>query len=126
MRAVKSSDTGPEMAVRKLIHGMGFRYKLHQKKLPGKPDLVFPRLHKVIFVNGCFWHGHNCLRGARLPKANRKYWKRKIARNKQRDRKNLQILPRQGWTALTIWECETRKPKLLEKKLSKFLERLAN
>src|SRR5205814_5907334 len=85
MRAVKGRDTAPEMTVRRIVHGMGYRYRLHRKDLPGKPDLVFPRDHKVIFVHGCFWHGHDCQRGARAPKMNADYWSTKIARNRNRD-----------------------------------------
>jgi len=92
MRAVKSKDTTPEMVVRRLIHGIGYRYRLHGKELPGKPDLVFAGRRKVIFVDGCFWHGHDCKRGARQPKANGDYWKPKIARNVQRDADNLVAL----------------------------------
>jgi DNA mismatch endonuclease, patch repair protein len=85
MRAVKGSDTAPEMMVRSLAHRMGYRFRLHRKDLPGKPDIVFPKLCKVVFVNGCFWHGHNCARGARAPKANAEYWRTKITRNSLRD-----------------------------------------
>jgi len=106
MRAVKSGDTAPEMLVRSLAHRMGYRFRLHRKDLPGKPDLVFPRLRKAIFVHGCFWHGHDCARGARVPKANRDYWIRKIARNRERDMKHLEELSEAGWKSLVIWECE--------------------
>jgi DNA mismatch endonuclease (patch repair protein) len=121
MRAVKSSDTAPEMTVRRLIHGMGFRYRLHRKDLPGKPDLVFPRLHKVIFVNGCFWHGHDCARGARAPKTNAEYWRAKIARNSLRDAANIAALEAKGWRAEAIWECELKKPGQLKTRLRRFL-----
>ena len=106
MRAVKAKNTGPEMAVRRLVHSMGYRYRLHRKGLPGKPDLVFALRRKVIFVHGCFWHGHACKRGARIPKANRDYWTRKIARNKERDQHHLSALHADRWQALVIWECE--------------------
>jgi DNA mismatch endonuclease (patch repair protein) len=108
MRAVKSKDTTPELIVRRLAHGMGYRYRLHDGDLPGKPDLVFSRRRKIIFVHGCFWHGHDCPRGARLPKANSKYWQRKITRNAQRDAVNIMILQNDGWKVMTIWECETK------------------
>ncbi|MDB5586885.1 MAG: hypothetical protein JWP26_1855 [Devosia sp.] len=124
MRAVKSKDTTPEMVVRRLIHGMGYRYRLHGKDLPGKPDLVFAGRRKVIFVNGCFWHGHNCKRGARQPKANGDYWKAKIARNVHRDAGNIVALVRAGWRVVTIWECETKvadRPALAAK-LREFLD----
>src|SRR5271157_2790814 len=105
MRAVKSCDTTPELIVRRLAHSMGYRFRLHRKELPGNPDIVFPRLNKIIFVHGCFWHGHNCARGARVPKANRDYWLKKIAGNKVRDRNNLKKLAVKGWTSLVVWEC---------------------
>ena len=107
MRAVRSKDTAPEMVVRRLVHGMGCRYRLHRKDLSGKPDLVFGPRRKVIFVNGCFWHGHGCRRGARQPKANADYWRTKITRNVVRDRANVAALEAAGWQVLTIWECET-------------------
>lgn len=121
MRAVKGQNTGPEMVVRRMAHGMGYRFRLHRADLPGKPDLVFPRLHKVIFVHGCFWHGHHCARGDRIPVHNRDYWTRKIARNKERDKKNPQVLRALGWSSLQIWECELRDITHLKKRLKKFL-----
>ena len=108
MRAVKGQDTGPEMRVRRLVHRMGYRYRLHRKDLPGKPDLVFPGRRKVIFVHGCFWHGHDCKRGARAPKTNAAYWKTKIGRNAQRDAEHRAALRALGWDALVIWECELK------------------
>ncbi|NBJ10919.1 very short patch repair endonuclease [Microvirga arsenatis] len=107
MRAVKSKDTTPELVVRQLVHGMGYRYRLHAKDLPGKPDLVFPQRRKVILVNGCFWHGHHCKRGARQPKANAEYWRAKVQKNRDRDRRNEKALREAGWEVLTIWECQT-------------------
>ncbi|POR45555.1 very short patch repair endonuclease [Bosea psychrotolerans] len=123
MRAVRSKDTTPEMIVRRLVHGMGYRYRLHRKELPGNPDLVFPGRRKIVFVNGCFWHGHGCLRGARQPKANADYWRAKIGRNVKRDCGNLQALESAGWQVLTVWECETPKTRrdALEEKLQSFL-----
>jgi len=108
MQAVKSCNTIPEIRVRRLVHAEGYRYRLHVRLLPGCPDLVFPSRRKVIFVNGCFWHGHTCARGSRVPKANRQYWERKIARNKERDLASLNELEALGWQVLTIWECEMR------------------
>ncbi|MGK2873800.1 MAG: very short patch repair endonuclease [Alphaproteobacteria bacterium] len=122
MQAVKSKDTAPEMAVRRLTHAMGYRYRLHGKNLPGKPDLVFASKRKVIFVHGCFWHGHDCRRGARTPKENRDYWQAKIARNRTRDNKTRAALADAGWNVLTIWECETRKPDFLQNTISRFLD----
>jgi len=121
MRAVKSANTGPEMVVRSLAHRMGYRFRLHRKDLPGKPDLVFPRRRKVVFVHGCFWHGHDCVRGARVPLRNRAYWKRKITRNRVRDQTNPSLLKALGWKSLVIWECETKIEAKLQKRLSKFL-----
>ncbi|MCY3989512.1 MAG: DNA mismatch endonuclease Vsr [Gammaproteobacteria bacterium] len=122
MRAVKSRDTKPEMLVRRTVHGMGYRYRLHRKDLPGKPDLVFPKRRKAIFVHGCFWHGHDCPRGARMPKSNRSYWQKKIGRNKDRDAKSLSEMARQGWSVLTVWECQMRDERALHSRLRRFLE----
>jgi DNA mismatch endonuclease, patch repair protein len=121
MRAVKGHDTGPEMVVRRLAHGMGYRFRLHRTDLPGKPDLVFPRLHKVVFVHGCFWHGHDCARGARIPIHNRDYWTSKIARNKERDKNVPLALRTLGWKSLQIWECELRDILSLKQRLKRFL-----
>lgn len=121
MRAVKGSDTAPEMLVRRLAHRMGYRFRLHRKDLPGKPDLVFPRLHKVVFVNGCFWHGHNCARGARAPKANAEYWRAKINRNSLRDAANIAALKAKGWRAAVLWECELKELATVKKRLAAFL-----
>jgi DNA mismatch endonuclease (patch repair protein) len=125
MRAVKGADTTPELAVRRLAHGMGFRFRLHRKDLPGRPDLTFPRLRKVIFVNGCFWHGHDCARGARVPVRNRDYWTRKVARNVERDRSALSALQRLGWKSLVVWECEIKDQGRLRRALRRFLGRAA-
>src|SRR6266702_607040 len=97
MSRVKGRDTKPELLVRKLLHAKGYRFRLHRKDLPGKPDIVFPARRKVIFVNGCFWHGHNCARGARMPATNREYWARKIARNQARDANQCVLLSNAGW-----------------------------
>src|SRR5262249_20074343 len=125
MRAVKSSDTGPERVVRACVRDLGFarRYRLGGRGLPGKPDLVFSALRKAIFVHGCFWHGHDCKRGARAPKDNASYWSAKIARNRARDVSVLRTLKREGWSALVVWECETRDTHTLCKRLARFLGR---
>lgn len=123
MRAVKSGDTAPERLVRRLAHHMGYRFRLHRKDLPGKPDLVFPGLHKAIFVHGCFWHGHDCARGARVPKANREYWTRKVARNRERDQKHLEELSDAGWKSMVIWECDLRQSSQLSSRIRRFLGR---
>jgi DNA mismatch endonuclease (patch repair protein) len=121
MRAVKARDTTPELIVRRLAHSMGFRFRLHRKDLPGNPDLVFPRLRKVIFVNGCFWHGHNCARGARVPKQNRDYWTAKITRNAARDQAAQKALRTQQWRTLIIWECQLKKANIAAR-IRRFLE----
>lgn len=121
MRSVKSKDTKPEMIVRRLVHGMSYRYRLHRKDLPGVPDLVFGPRRKVIFVHGCFWHGHSCKRGNRQPKTNEDYWKKKIARNVQRDSDCIEQLEKLGWECLVVWECHTNDAQILGERLRKFL-----
>lgn len=121
MRAVKSRDTAPEMIVRRMVHAMGKRYRLHRADLPGKPDLTFPRLKKIIFVHGCFWHGHDCKRGARLPKENADYWANKINRNKERDAKTQASLQIMGWDVLIIWECQLKDRTALSERIKAFL-----
>lgn len=107
MSRVRSKDTKPELLIRKGLHARGFRYKLHSKGLPGKPDLVFPRYRSLIFVNGCFWHGH-CCSLYRFPKSNTRYWTEKIKRNVERDASHIQNLTDAGWRILIIWECATK------------------
>lgn len=121
MRAVKSTNTRPEMIVRSLAHRLGFRFRLHRKTLPGNPDLVFVGRRKAIFVHGCFWHGHNCKRGDRLPKTNARYWAAKIAGNKARDAKACAALAAQGWDVLIIWECGAKDTEALRAWLVDFL-----
>ena len=121
MRAVKSRDTAPELTVRSLAHRMGYRFRLHRKDLPGNPDLVFPKLHKVIFVDGCFWHGHDCVRGARVPKENREYWLNKIGRNRERDQATRMELTSLGWKVRVLWECELNNLCQLKMTLGRFL-----
>ena len=106
MRAVKGRDTKPETRLRKALFARGFRYRLHVKSLPGAPDIVFPGRRAVIFVHGCFWHGHDCKRGSRTPKQNAEYWTAKIARNKARDTRQIEELRGAGWRVLVLWECE--------------------
>src|SRR5690606_2263081 len=121
MGAVKSKDTKPEMTVQRLVYSMGYRYRLHIASLPGKPDLVFHGRRKVIFVHGCFWHGHSCRRGNRIPKTNNSYWQQKISRNKQRDNAHIAELKLRGWETLTIWECELKEPQELAERIDHFL-----
>lgn len=123
MRAVKSRDTGPELIVRAAVRELGYarRYRLNGASLPGKPDLAFGAMRKAVFVHGCFWHGHDCKRGARQPKDNAVYWRAKIERNRARDVASLKALREAGWSALVVWECETRDDDALKRTLSKFL-----
>jgi DNA mismatch endonuclease (patch repair protein) len=124
MRAIRSKGMAPEMLVRKLAYRLGFRFRLHRKDLPGKPDLVFPRLNKAVFMHGCFWHQHSARRCkiVRQPKSNKSYWIPKLNRNVERDRHNRAALRRLGWESLVVWECETQKPGLVERKLLQFLK----
>ncbi|WP_091735026.1 very short patch repair endonuclease [Phenylobacterium immobile] len=108
MRRVRAKDTGPEMTVRRALTALGARYRLHRKDLPGSPDIVMPGRKLTIFVHGCFWHGHDCVRGARVPKANADYWIAKIGRNQARDARNLAALAERGWRAEVVWECELK------------------
>lgn len=122
MRAVKGVNTGPEMLVRRIAFSMGYRYRLHRADLPGKPDLVFTRHRKIIFVHGCFWHGHNCPRGARQPKQNAAYWSAKITGNRVRDATNRATLNKLGWEVLIVWECELKEPVAVKHRIVDFLE----
>lgn len=122
MSQVGSSNTTPELAVRRLVFAMGYRYRLHDKTLPGKPDLVFRSRDRLIFVNGCFWHGHRGCRYARLPKSRVSFWSEKISRNVERDKSNAQKLRRQGWHVLTIWQCELRNIDKLKKRIERFFD----
>lgn len=123
MSRVRSQNSQAELVVRRLIYSMGFRYRLHRKDLPGKPDIVLARLKCVIFVNGCFWHQHRCKRGNRLPASNREYWIKKLQRNITRDRLNIAKLKKQGWAVLVVWECQTteRGGERLKRVVSQFL-----
>lgn len=107
MRAVKSHDTGPELKTRRAAQALGLRFRLRRDDLPGKPDLVFPGRGVALFVHGCFWHGHDCPRGARVPQANRDYWIAKVGRNVARDKATLAALRKLGWKLAVVWECET-------------------
>ncbi|MBU0516284.1 MAG: DNA mismatch endonuclease Vsr [Proteobacteria bacterium] len=122
MSRVRGKDTTPEKAVRSLVHRLGYRYRLHGSDLPGKPDLIFPSRRKVIFVNGCFWHGHGCVRGNRIPKTNEEYWINKIKRNRKRDESHKRELRKLGWKTLTIWECQIINSEKLQSRLINFLE----
>ncbi len=126
MRAIKSKNMKPELIVRSVAHRLGYRFRLHRKDLPGKPDLVFPRLGCVIFVHGCFWHQHTkstCADG-RLPKSRQDYWIPKLARNVERDKRNTLSLRRRGWRVMKIWECETGNEGKILSRIETFLSRL--
>jgi DNA mismatch endonuclease, patch repair protein len=121
MSRVKSGNTKPELLVRSLVHRMGFRFRLHRRDLPGCPDMVLPRLRRVIFVHGCFWHGHEgCPRSAR-PSTNREFWDKKLSGNVERDKKNLLRLKELGWKTLVVWGCETKNVERLNDILRGFL-----
>jgi DNA mismatch endonuclease (patch repair protein) len=119
MRSVGTHDTGPELVVRKVVHGLGLRFRLHGKTLPGKPDIVLPRHRAVIFVHGCFWHGHGCPKG-KLPKSKLDFWTAKIERNRERDASCVRALRASGWRVLTVWQCQTRNLEALRGRLKWF------
>lgn len=120
MGRIRAKDTKPELVVRRMVHGMGYRYRLHSPKLPGKPDLVFPSKKKALFVHGCFWHAHEGCRRAFSPKARPGYWRAKLQGNRERDVRACEELARIGWSWLVVWECEIKEP-LLPERLSRFL-----
>ena len=121
MRRVKGRDTTPELKVRRLLTSLGARYRLHRKDLPGKPDIVMAGRRLAIFVHGCFWHGHDCARGARVPKANRDYWLGKVGRNRARDVASRAALEAAGWRVETVWECEMKDEAALRARLAGLL-----
>lgn len=121
MRAVPSRDTSAELKLRALLRPIARGYRLHRTDVPGKPDVAFVGRKLAIFVHGCFWHGHDCRRGARQPKANAEYWRAKIARNVARDARHREALAAQGWKALTVWECELAAPEAVAQRLREFI-----
>jgi DNA mismatch endonuclease, patch repair protein len=121
MRQIRAKNTSPEIAVRRLVHGLGFRYRLHSPTLPGKPDLVLTRLKKIIEVRGCFWHQHGKCIDSHIPKSRLEYWRPKLKRNHDRDIETLQKLKGLGFRVLIVWECEVKNPKRLVTKLDRFL-----
>jgi DNA mismatch endonuclease (patch repair protein) len=123
MGRIRGKDTKPEMAVRRLAHRLGYRFRLHRRDLPGSPDLVFPGRKKVVFVHGCYWHRHSGCRMAYEPKSNVAFWTKKFAANVVRDEKVLADLKSQGWDTLVIWECEAKDPELVASRLSTYLGR---
>ena len=118
MRKVPGKNSSAEMKLRRLLTALGFRYRLHRKDLPGSPDVAMPGRKVAVFVHGCFWHGHDCKRGARMPKANADYWTAKIARNRTRDASSVEALAAMGWTPVTVWECELKDEAALKTRLA--------
>ena len=121
MSRIRGRDTKPEIKVRRLLHGMGYRFRLHRKDLPGKPDIVLPKHSTVIFVHGCFWHRHSCPNGRVVPSTNRQFWEEKFAANVERDKRNKRDLRRLGWRVLVIWECQTESVTALERRIKRSL-----
>ena len=122
MAAIRSKDTKPELIVRRVAHRLGYRFRLHRADLPGKPDLVFPRLRKVVEVRGCYWHMHTCRFGCVIPKTNADFWQRKRSSNVKRDQQNLAELRTAGWEVMIVWECETKDAAQIEQRLAEFLK----
>ena len=121
MSRIRGKNTSPEMKVRSLLHSLGYRYRLHVRDLPGRPDIVLPKHRVVIFVHGCFWHMHNCRFGKVTPKTNAEFWQKKRTGNVERDRKQRRVL-RKDWTILTVWECQTQDVQRLRSKLTRLLK----
>jgi DNA mismatch endonuclease (patch repair protein) len=121
MARVKNKNTAPELMVRKMLHRLGFRFRLHRSNLPGNPDIVLPRHHKVVFVHGCFWHGHDCPRGKR-PSTRQDFWNHKLEGNQRRDKANQDKLKELGWKILVVWECQIRHMDELEEYLLSFMK----
>ena len=124
MARIRSKNTSPEMIIRRLVYQMGFRYRLHVAHLPGKPDLVFSRLKKIIDVRGCFWHQHRGCIDSHIPKSRREYWHPKLKKNKERDKRNEANLRAEGWNVLTLWECELKDVEPLTRRITTFLGQL--
>jgi DNA mismatch endonuclease (patch repair protein) len=122
MRRIQSKGTSPELYVRRLLHSQGYRYRLHVRDLPGKPDLVFPKLKRVIFVHGCFWHLHSGCREGRIPGSRREYWEPKLLKNVERDAEHVAALRVLGWGAFVVWECELMDPEGIRERLIEFLD----
>ena len=120
MRRVRGKDTKPEIAVRRVAHALGYRFRLHRRDLPGSPDIVFPKLRKAIFVHGCYWHRHDCKK-ATVPKSNVSFWQNKFEANIERDRRNLVSLSEMGWLTMIVWQCETEKEENIAEMISNFL-----
>ena len=124
MSRIGSKNTNPEKVVRALLHSQGYRFRLHRKDLPGKPDIVLKKYNTVILVNGCFWHQHKSCKRANIPKSNKEYWIPKIERNKKRDKRNIKEIKNLGWRVMVVWECEVKKnPHKIVNKVIKFLKK---
>ena len=121
MAHIRSKDTGPEIAVRKTLYGLGFRYRLHRKDLPGNPDIVLPKKKIAVFVNGCFWHQHEGCKKKSSPKSNTNYWTEKLKKNIDRQKRDIKSLENMGWKVCLIWECETKNDNLLERTIKDLL-----
>ena len=122
MSKINSRNTKPEKLVRCMMHSLGYRFRLHDKNLPGKPDIVLKKYQVAVFVNGCFWHQHKGCSKAAKPKSNNEYWDKKLSRNSERDLLNMKALKSLGWKCFVVWECETRTPEILKNKISIFME----
>lgn len=123
MAQVKGKNTKPEKLVRSLLHSMGYRFRLHNKRLPGKPDITLPRYKAIVFVHGCFWHGHDGCKRAAIPTTRSEFWMKKISANKERDSRNIAALENLGYRCLVVWQCELKDLELLKQRLSDFLGR---
>lgn len=123
MAGVRQRDTAPELAVRRALHAHGLRYTLHARGLPGRPDIVLPKRHSVVFVHGCFWHGHDCAHGSVAAKSNATFWAAKIASNRERDRRQVNALRSAGWHVETIWECEVAQRRIVDRLAARLLKR---
>jgi DNA mismatch endonuclease (patch repair protein) len=121
MRSIRTKNTGPELNLRRMLHKSGYRYRIHPKTLPGRPDIAFPSRRKVIFVHGCFWHSHGCSKG-QAPKSRQDYWAPKLLTNKARDERRIQELADRGWSSLVVWQCELRNPKVTFERVREFLD----
>ncbi|SRR5229473_6918695 len=121
MRRVRQKGTAPELAVRRMILDLGLRYRLNVRHLPGSPDIVFPKLRRVVFVHGCFWHAHRCRQG-RKPSSREEYWLPKLEKNRRRDRRKQRLLKVAGWGTLVVWQCDLKKPSALARRLARFLD----
>lgn len=123
MARVRQQDTAPELAIRRMLHAHGLRYTLHARGLPGRPDIVLPKRHSVVFVHGCFWHGHDCAHGSVAAKSNTEFWTAKIAANRERDRRQANALRSAGWHVEIVWECEAAQRRIIGRLAARLLER---